>query len=68
VLVVETREAKRKTADLGELLARSQGTGVRRGGGLGSGTRFSLAGLTDARRTPPGARADIACGARSTSP
>lgn len=47
VQVIDTKEAKRKTADLGEVLARSQGVGVRRSGGLGSGTRFSLAGLTD---------------------
>lgn len=47
VHVVETERAKRQAADLGELLARTQGIGVRRGGGLGSGTRFSLNGLTD---------------------
>lgn len=47
VNVVETEDAKRQTADLGEVLARSQGIGVRRGGGLGSSTRFSLNGLTD---------------------
>jgi vitamin B12 transporter len=47
VHVVETEQAQRQTADLGEVLARSQGVGVRRGGGLGSGTRFSLNGLTD---------------------
>lgn len=47
VHVIETEEAQRQTADLGEVLARSQGIGVRRGGGLGSSTRFSLNGLTD---------------------
>lgn len=47
VQVVETEEAQRQTADLGEVLARTQGVGVRRGGGLGSVTRFSLNGLTD---------------------
>lgn len=47
VHVIETEQAKRQTADLGEVLARSQGVGVRRGGGLGSSTRFSLNGLTD---------------------
>lgn len=47
VQVIETEQAQRRTADLGEVLARVQGVGVRRGGGLGSGTRFSLNGLTD---------------------
>ena len=47
VHVIETREAKRESADLGEVLARSQGLGVQRDGGLGSSTRFSLNGLTD---------------------
>lgn len=47
VTVVETERAKRESADMGEVLARTQGVGVRRGGGLGSTTRFSLNGLTD---------------------
>ncbi|MCU0695556.1 MAG: TonB-dependent siderophore myxochelin receptor MxcH [Myxococcaceae bacterium] len=47
VVVVATDEAQKQSADLGEVLARSQGVGVRRGGGLGSSTRFSLNGLTD---------------------
>jgi vitamin B12 transporter len=47
VHVVETEVAKRETADLGEVLARNQGVGVQRSGGLGSDTRFSLNGLTD---------------------
>jgi vitamin B12 transporter len=47
VTVVETEKARRESADMGEVLARTQGVGVRRGGGLGSGTRFSLNGLTD---------------------
>lgn len=47
VQVVETEAAQRQTADLGEVLARSQGIGVRRGGGLGSATRISLNGLVD---------------------
>lgn len=47
ITVVETAQAKRQTADLGEVLARTQGVGVRRSGGLGSDTRFSLSGLTD---------------------
>ncbi len=47
VHVVETETAKRQTSDLGEVLARTQGVGVQRSGGLGSDTRFSLNGLTD---------------------
>lgn len=46
VQVIETEQAKRETADLGEVLARAQGVGVRRDGGLGSNTRLSLNGLT----------------------
>ncbi|MCG8423136.1 MAG: TonB-dependent receptor plug domain-containing protein [Proteobacteria bacterium] len=44
--VVETEEAQRESADMGEVLARSEGVGVRRGGGLGSDERISLAGLS----------------------
>ena len=40
------REAKFKTADLGEVLAQTQGINVRRTGGLGSRTNFSMNGLT----------------------
>jgi TonB family protein len=47
VHVVETKHAQREAADLGELLARSEGVSVQRGGGLGSSMRFSLNGLTD---------------------
>ncbi|MFY0530479.1 TonB-dependent siderophore myxochelin receptor MxcH [Archangium gephyra] len=47
VRVVETEQARRQTADLGEVLARSEGVGVQRGGGLGSGARFTLNGLSD---------------------
>ena len=47
VKVIETEEARRQTADMGEVLARTEGVGVRRSGGLGSSTRFSLNGLTD---------------------
>src|SRR5690606_37858781 len=47
VTVVETERAQAQSADLGEVMARSQGVGVRRGGGLGSAARFSLNGLTD---------------------
>lgn len=45
VTVIETREAKKETADLGEVLARTQGLGVRRLGGLGSSANISLNGL-----------------------
>lgn len=47
VQVVETERARQRSADLGEVLARSEGVGVRRSGGLGSSTRFSLQGLSD---------------------
>ncbi|WP_394836411.1 TonB-dependent siderophore myxochelin receptor MxcH [Pendulispora rubella] len=47
VKVIELEQAQRETADLGEVLARSGGISVRRGGGLGAGTRLSLNGLTD---------------------
>lgn len=47
VTVVELASAKKQSADLGEVLARVQGIGVRRAGGLGSFTRFSLNGLAD---------------------
>lgn len=47
ITVLETEEAQRRTADMGEVLARTQGVGVRRSAGLGSWARFSLNGLTD---------------------
>ncbi|HET9957239.1 MAG TPA: TonB-dependent siderophore myxochelin receptor MxcH [Polyangiaceae bacterium] len=47
VHVIETARAKRETADLGEVLARSQGVAIRRDGGLGSSTRFALNGMYD---------------------
>lgn len=47
VSVVELRRAKQQSADLGEVLARTQGVAVRREGGLGSEARFSLNGLYD---------------------
>lgn len=49
VKIVETTQARRQSADLGEVLARTQGISVRREGGLGSGTRFALNGLGDDR-------------------
>lgn len=47
VKVIELDRARRESADMGEVLARTQGVSVRRRGGLGSAARFSLAGLTD---------------------
>lgn len=47
VTVVDTKQARERTADLGEVLSRAQGIQVRRAGGLGSSTRFSLNGLYD---------------------
>jgi len=47
VEVIETKEVKLQTVDLGNVMAQTQGVSVRRTGGLGSGTRFSLNGLTD---------------------
>jgi vitamin B12 transporter len=47
VKVVDTEQARRETADLGEVLARTPGVSVRRSGGLGSQATFSLNGLTD---------------------
>jgi vitamin B12 transporter len=45
VSVIDTRKAKQQTADLGEVLARSQGVSVRRSGGLGSDALISMGGL-----------------------
>lgn len=47
VKVVETERAQHQAADLGEVLARTEGIGVQKSGGLGSTTRFSLNGLLD---------------------
>lgn len=47
VTVVDTRRARQQSADLGEVMARNKGVAIRRSGGLGSGTRFSLNGLYD---------------------
>jgi vitamin B12 transporter len=46
VKVVDTEEARRHTADAGEVLARTEGVAVQRSGGLGSESRLSLHGLT----------------------
>ena len=47
VAVVNVERAKKQTADLGEIMARTSGVAVLRAGGLGSDTRFSLNGLYD---------------------
>lgn len=47
VNVIDMRRAREQAADMGEVLARSQGVTVRRSGGLGSGERFALNGLYD---------------------
>jgi outer membrane cobalamin receptor len=47
VKVVEADTARRHTADVGEVLARTEGVAVQRSGGLGSESRLSLHGLTD---------------------
>ncbi|HTN88720.1 MAG TPA: TonB-dependent siderophore myxochelin receptor MxcH [Sorangium sp.] len=47
IKVIDIEPAQRRTADMGEVLARTEGVGVRRRGGLGSTTRFSLNGLSD---------------------
>ncbi|MEZ4323389.1 MAG: TonB-dependent receptor [Myxococcota bacterium] len=46
VTVIETDAAQQQSADLGEVMARTQGVSVRRTGGLGSDAQVSLAGLT----------------------
>lgn len=47
VTVVDLKRAKERASDLGEVLSRAHGIQVRRTGGLGSSTRFSLNGLYD---------------------
>lgn len=47
VVVVETKEAKLRSEDMGELLARTQGVAVQRQSGLGSETRVSMNGMTE---------------------
>jgi len=44
--VIETKEVKLQSADMGDVMARTQGVNVRRTGGLGSDARFSLNGLS----------------------
>lgn len=45
VTVVDVERARRGSADLGEVLARSEGVSVQRAAGLGSTARFALAGF-----------------------
>jgi len=45
VTVVNLQRAQRRSADMGEVMARTFGVSVRRSGGLGSDVRFSLNGL-----------------------
>lgn len=47
VTVVRLEEAKTRSSDLGEVLARTPGVVVRRAGGFGSESRLSLGGLYD---------------------
>lgn len=47
VTVIDTRVARERAADLGEVLSRAQGLQVRRDGALGSTARLSLNGLYD---------------------
>ncbi|WXH33470.1 Vitamin B12 transporter BtuB [Myxococcus stipitatus] len=47
VKVIETENLQREAVDMGQALARAEGVGVRRAGGLGSRARVSLAGLAD---------------------
>ena len=49
VQVIETEEAQREAADLGEVLARNEGVSVRRTGGLGGRSQFALNGLSGDR-------------------
>lgn len=49
VKVIDTDKIRRESADMAEVLARTQGVGVRRAGGIGSDTNISLNGLTGDR-------------------
>lgn len=49
VQVIETEEAARESSDLGEVLRRSGAVTVRRGGGLGSRSALSMAGMSGNR-------------------
>ncbi|MEM8940309.1 MAG: TonB-dependent receptor [Bacteroidota bacterium] len=45
--VIETKEVKLQSADLGEVMAKTEGIGMQRVGGLRFNTRFALNGLSD---------------------
>lgn len=45
--VIETKEVKLQSADLREVMAKTEGISVQRAGGLGSNTRFALNGLSN---------------------
>lgn len=62
VTVIDTKLAKERAADMGEVLSRAQGIQVRRSGGLGSAARISLNGLYDSsiRTFVDGVPADLA--------
>ena len=45
VTVIRLHRQKKRASDMGEIMARTYGVSVRRSGGLGSDTRFSLNGL-----------------------
>lgn len=47
VKVVETDVARLHSADMGEVLARTEGVAIQRSGGLGAQSRLSIHGLTD---------------------
>lgn len=47
VRVVETDEARTQSADMGDVLARTEGNSVRRSGGLGSSARVCIQGVCD---------------------
>lgn len=49
ITAIDMGDAGRESADLGEVLRRSEGIAVQSEGGLGARTRVSLAGLGDAR-------------------
>jgi len=49
VRVVELEGARQRTADTGEVLARTEGVTVRRAGGLGSSASVGIRGFSDAR-------------------
>ena len=44
--VIETKEVKLQSADLGEVMAKTEGISVQRAGGLGANIRFALNGLS----------------------